>query len=453
MKMRSPVIIMTLACCAAGIACVTVPYQPVYTQPSVPAVARSGAENEPFYDDLTPYGDWVYVSGPGWAWVPYNPPAGWRPYQLGHWVFTDYGWTWASDESFGWAVYHYGRWYNDPESGWVWVPGTEWGPAWVAWHEGGGWVGWAPLPWQVRWQAGVGLDWGGVSLSVALGPSSWYFVQARDMIDPSIRFRVAPSSRNVTLIQITQNVTNYTYVDNRIVDQSVKVEQIGRAVGRTVPRYRIRSADSPEATRGGKVRGEEFVVFRPASVRRANPQGRLVPPGHDDKQPPGDQRPDAAQQKAAPQGPPSESTAPGRESEQRSGTNEQHRSRFFKVLEQQRKRDQAPQPPSEKVPPTRPARPEQGAAPTAPTTPATTRNDHPAPGNLRDGVAPPSGPGAVNPPPDRPGQAKAQPTNSKTKRPRGGPPKSGKPKPAASGSEGPASDKPKAEKPNSEDKD
>src|SRR2546427_9227492 len=47
-------------------------------------ISRSGAENEPFYDDLTPYGDWVYVSGPGWAWVPYNPPAGWRPYQLGH---------------------------------------------------------------------------------------------------------------------------------------------------------------------------------------------------------------------------------------------------------------------------------------------------------------------------------------------------------------------------------
>ena len=120
---------------------------------------------------LAPYGGWVRVQGPGWVWYPYSVPAAWRPYSYGRWVYTDYGWTWASDESFGWAVYHYGRWYADPDYGWVWAPGTEWGPAWVAWHEGGGYVGWAPLPWQVAWHAGIGLDWGSVNINVALGPS------------------------------------------------------------------------------------------------------------------------------------------------------------------------------------------------------------------------------------------------------------------------------------------
>jgi len=281
MKFRLLGILTILMCCALGIACVSAPSQTVVSQPRAEVQIASGPEDEPFYDDLAGYGEWVHVKGPGWVWSPYNTPAGWRPYQLGHWVYTDYGWTWASDESYGWAVYHYGRWSNHPAYGWVWSPGTDWGPAWVAWHEGAGWVGWAPLPWNVGWRVGVGLDWGGVNVNVALGPSAWYFVQARDMVSPGLRYHVAPASRNVTLIQTTQNVTNYIYVDNRIIDRSVKVENIGRAVGHTIPRYRVRPADSPGSDPGGKVRGQEFVLFRPNPVRGAKSQGRAVPPGHD----------------------------------------------------------------------------------------------------------------------------------------------------------------------------
>ena len=29
--------------------------------------------------------------------------------------------------------------------GWCWIPGTTWGPAWVNWRWGGGYVGWAPM--------------------------------------------------------------------------------------------------------------------------------------------------------------------------------------------------------------------------------------------------------------------------------------------------------------------
>src|SRR6185295_18713309 len=40
----------------------------------------------------------------------------------------------------------YGRWYQDPEIGWAWVPGNDWAPSWVSWQEGSDYVGWAPLP-------------------------------------------------------------------------------------------------------------------------------------------------------------------------------------------------------------------------------------------------------------------------------------------------------------------
>ncbi len=104
-----------------------------------------------FYKDLAPHGRWVETREHGWAWEP-RVHSDWRPYSLGHWVWTDdYGWLWVSDEDFGWAVYHYGRWYWDPVHEWVWVPGYEWGPGWVSWRSGGGYVGWAPLPPRVAW--------------------------------------------------------------------------------------------------------------------------------------------------------------------------------------------------------------------------------------------------------------------------------------------------------------
>jgi hypothetical protein len=223
----------------------------------------------------------VYVEGPGWVWSPYNVAAGWRPYTVGHWVLTDDGWTWASDEEFGWATYHYGRWQVDARYGWVWAPGTEWAPAWVAWHEGSGWVGWAPLPWQVSWHAGVGFDWGGMDVSVAIGSSAWCFVEARHMVTPSVGVYIAPATRNVTLIQNTVNVTNYVSVDNRVVNQSVRPDKIGRALGHAVPRYRLDPVAEPVVARGGRIDGDRLVVYRPDPRRGGSPQRRDMPPGHD----------------------------------------------------------------------------------------------------------------------------------------------------------------------------
>src|SRR3954454_10183824 len=68
-----------------------------------------------FYDDLASYGNWIERPSYGWVWRPSHVASSWRPYQSGHWAWTDYGWTWISDEPYGWATYHYGRWYDDAE--------------------------------------------------------------------------------------------------------------------------------------------------------------------------------------------------------------------------------------------------------------------------------------------------------------------------------------------------
>jgi hypothetical protein len=101
---------------------------------------------EDFYEPLSDHGYWVHRDAYGWCWYPAYVAEDWRPYTTGHWEWTDDGWYWASEEPWAWACYHYGRWVYDENYGWLWVPGVEWAPSWVSWREGGGYIGWAPMP-------------------------------------------------------------------------------------------------------------------------------------------------------------------------------------------------------------------------------------------------------------------------------------------------------------------
>ncbi|RAJ08543.1 hypothetical protein LX64_01196 [Chitinophaga skermanii] len=98
-----------------------------------------------FYDELSPYGDWVNSPEYGYVWAP-NVGRGFQPYSTnGYWANTNYGWTWVSSYRWGWAPFHYGRWVYDEWRGWLWIPGYEWGPGWVTWGNYGNDYGWAPL--------------------------------------------------------------------------------------------------------------------------------------------------------------------------------------------------------------------------------------------------------------------------------------------------------------------
>src|SRR5260370_39441128 len=99
-----------------------------------------------FYDALEPYGDWMETTDFGYVWHPRDVDENWRPYTIGSWAYTDAGWTWISDEPFGWATCHYGRWADLDRIGWVWVPDQEWGPAWGSWRHGGRFICWAAPP-------------------------------------------------------------------------------------------------------------------------------------------------------------------------------------------------------------------------------------------------------------------------------------------------------------------
>lgn len=146
-----------------------------------------------FHAPLAPHGAWVEVDSYGRCWRPSGVATGWQPYSHGHWVWTDLGWYWVSDEPWGWACYHYGHWAHHHRHGWIWRPGTEWAPAWVSWRVGGGYVGWAPLPPRV-----------GLFVSVPAAP--FVFVQAARFHEP-----VRPATvivNNTTIINQTKVINN-----------------------------------------------------------------------------------------------------------------------------------------------------------------------------------------------------------------------------------------------------
>ncbi|HZR09186.1 MAG TPA: DUF6600 domain-containing protein [Myxococcales bacterium] len=106
---------------------------------------QSAPDMMTFERDLAPYGRWVDTADYGRVWIPNTSArSDWQPYSDGHWVYTQWGWSFVADVPWGWAPFHYGRWGWMPTLGWFWVPGFVWAPAWVSWRYTNGHVAWAP---------------------------------------------------------------------------------------------------------------------------------------------------------------------------------------------------------------------------------------------------------------------------------------------------------------------
>ncbi len=180
-----------------------------------------------FYDALAPYGEWVNHPTYGQVWYPHDVAQDWRPYTDGYWAHTDdYGWLWVANEPWGWAPFHYGRWAWDNWYGWLWVPGQTWAPAWVFWRSGGGYAAWAPMPPNVIWQPGIGLNISYFNYERDLSWDCWVAVREYDLSHRHLNRHIFPSNRNRQIMNATDHSRNITLINNTIVNQGVPVKQI-----------------------------------------------------------------------------------------------------------------------------------------------------------------------------------------------------------------------------------
>ncbi|HYY13738.1 MAG TPA: DUF6600 domain-containing protein [Chthoniobacterales bacterium] len=193
-----------------------------------------------FYTKLEPFGVWRESSAYGFVWQPRAAmeSRSWRPYTNGRWVYTDAGWTWISDEPFGWATYHYGRWTRLRGIGWVWVPDTEWAPAWVSWRASNDYVGWAPLPPEAHFQRDTGIrNW--ADNYYDLGPEQYCFIPTRELGAERIERVVVPQEQNVTIVNQTTNVTNITYNNTIVVNQGPSYDELRARSQQPIARLRL----------------------------------------------------------------------------------------------------------------------------------------------------------------------------------------------------------------------
>ena len=232
--------------------------------------SQSAVSIEYFHGRLSPYGRWINYADYGWCWSPTVVSAEWRPYSDGYWVYSDLGWTWVSNEPWGWATYHYGRWVTDPYYGWVWVPDPVWAPAWVAWRMDGEWVGWAPLPPEASWRADVGLRFASVQ---AVPAKQWCFVRRDHVGDRNLRARIEPEMRSVVLLQRTRDVTRFETAGGRPKNRGPAVESVERPRSAPVPRVKVRDVNSPERGRGQFMGDGTVGFFRPALRDRGKHEG------------------------------------------------------------------------------------------------------------------------------------------------------------------------------------
>ena len=109
------------------------------------------AELDEYGSEFDANGTWRNEPTYGNVWVPRVSNDDWRPYYYGRWVwYPIIGWTWVSDEPWGWATSHYGRWGWGAGLGWYWTPTRYWGPGWVDWWWDNDYIGWCPLNYYNR---------------------------------------------------------------------------------------------------------------------------------------------------------------------------------------------------------------------------------------------------------------------------------------------------------------
>jgi len=239
------------------------------------SVAQGGVDIDLFYSSLAPYGTWFEYGNYGLCWRPTVVGVGWRPYTHGHWVWTDYGWTWVSHFEWGWAPFHYGRWIYDGYYGWIWVPDYIWGPAWVEWRVSDSYIGWAPLPPAARFSFSVGFSIG----SYSIPHFGWSFTHCTSFLAP--RVILLPVRRNAIILRQTRFVTGIrAWGQRRVYNEGPPRDFVERATGTRLRQVTVVESRDFGRTRGNRLEGDRLYIYRPEVDRpreglREDSRGRI----------------------------------------------------------------------------------------------------------------------------------------------------------------------------------
>jgi len=236
-----------------------------------------------FYDDLADDGEWIIITkeeiekelndGEGqsfasyyqeedglvYIWKPSANDNNWSPYINGKWIYTTNGWMWASNYKWGWACYHYGRWWKSKSYGWVWMPGYVWAPAWVKWRVTVNHVGWTPLSPKAKWKGEEGIS--NSTYNYESPNDQWVFIDKSKFIDEVDKSNIISVKENSQLIKNSESVLDMKLENGKVTGRGPDVIDIEKRTGKTI---------KPRELRFRKEKGKSLVGENIVSVYREN---------------------------------------------------------------------------------------------------------------------------------------------------------------------------------------
>ncbi len=234
-----------------------------------------------FYDDLADDGEWIVITkeeiekelndGEGqsyasyyqdedglvYIWKPSVDDEKWKPYSNGRWVYTTDGWMWVSNYNWGWACYHYGRWWKSQLYGWVWMPGYVWAPSWVMWRVSENHIGWCPLNPKAKWKGEEGVSTS--TYNYQTPGDQWVFVEKSKFIDDVKKSNIVAAKENSALVKNSESVLDMKFENGRIYSRGPDVKEIETRTGKAIV---------PRELKLRKTKGKTLVGANEVSVYR-----------------------------------------------------------------------------------------------------------------------------------------------------------------------------------------
>jgi hypothetical protein len=246
-----------------------------------------------FYDVLSPMGEWIQITkedidddlsdgeGEGlnnfmasaenedflFIWKP-TVETNWKPYMNGKWEYSDRGWFWASADKWGNSTYNYGRWWNSPKYGWVWLPGYTWAPSWVRWKvtKDDKYVGWVALSPKAKWNSENGIT--GETYNFKNKDNDWVFVDNNSFAGDITSKSIVKQDENSQLVKNSNSITEIKTEDDKIVNKGLDVNKMEEKTGKKFNRKRLRFSKG----NSNAIIGESDITVGKEHFKRSNGQ-------------------------------------------------------------------------------------------------------------------------------------------------------------------------------------
>lgn len=227
---------------------------------------------EAFYEVLRDHGTFIDSDRYGVLFCPHPEEVGadFQPYLRGHWIMTESGWTFTSDLKISWVTDHYGRWVEAglQNCNWAWLPGGQWGPAWVDFRVGEKVIAWRPQPYtgpRVTLQRPEAAHFPRFNLPAANYSSDSGYVAVRDgeFLSRRLDYVALTGVQLYSALRETEPLVN--------LRAGLNSDERDRIVARIMDRKAAQVAAASSTTSGGKggaAGAAQPDAFEPAQRRR-----------------------------------------------------------------------------------------------------------------------------------------------------------------------------------------